>query len=711
MISYTSRHKKARVATTQVSEESVTLPAHTNRSVRSGQVEREEDIKTGIELTYGTCTEPKYLGQTLSIRKAAKAVGISYTTLRARRNEGVTSRVCAQINMGNSIFTEAEERLVEKAIIGLTDAGGTVTKSIVKLMLQNFISDTGRFPPGDKRRDGFGKHFVDKFLGRHPKLEVGYRQQIDHNRFDSCNKANFDNYFRQYVATVEKYNVLVEDIWNVDEIGFNQGTTIRSKVVKRSSYGMTVDDVSRISPVKKFDAGKNKTAIECISAEGRIIAPYLIMNGTTFSPKSIPENAGFDWKFSAQENDFSTEQHGIDWLENHFDPLTKRYTKGKYRMLIVDGHTSHVSCRFMLSALERGIIVFLMPTHTSHALQPLDVSFFEPMKQYYAEEFLKASNDEINSHERMKPREKHLKVYVAARARVLEHDNGPHITQAGFRGAGLAPFNPERTYRHLNGISASDCELVFDRNLLLELDKRKKQLPEIGLLTSENSFTETSQIRGAGNSLSSPIEILEEESITSFENLLPPNGEETFEVPQTPPALPTGIPCEARSSPTLEDFEMYDNAFKEIVDNVDVISTSARRSLQNLRATYFFSASSLALKQKTLSNQLEKLSGQLEKANSQIAGKAKKSMHDVPERHINTATNLERLFKEDEQKRHLLPDNLHDLEFVAVTDSTLTNATYAPSIDPTGLIAKEVEPEEFAELGSTVSLFRKRKRP
>ena len=41
-------------------------------------------------------------------------------------------------------------------------------------------------------------------------------------------------------------------------------------------------------------------------------------------------------------------------------------------LLLLDGHTSHYNPGVLKMAAEEGIIVFCLPPHTTHLLQPLD---------------------------------------------------------------------------------------------------------------------------------------------------------------------------------------------------------------------------------------------------------------------------------------------------------------------------------------------------
>ncbi len=49
-------------------------------------------------------------------------------------------------------------------------------------------------------------------------------------------------------------------------------------------------------------------------------------------------------------------------------------------LLVLDGHGSHVALEALKQAMAFGLNMITLPSHTSHALQPLDVSCFKPFK-------------------------------------------------------------------------------------------------------------------------------------------------------------------------------------------------------------------------------------------------------------------------------------------------------------------------------------------
>ena len=51
--------------------------------------------------------------------------------------------------------------------------------------------------------------------------------------------------------------------------------------------------------------------------------------------------------------------------------------------LILDGHNAHMTLEVVRISMESGLDIVALPSHTSHALQPLDVSCFKPFKTQF----------------------------------------------------------------------------------------------------------------------------------------------------------------------------------------------------------------------------------------------------------------------------------------------------------------------------------------
>ena len=52
-------------------------------------------------------------------------------------------------------------------------------------------------------------------------------------------------------------------------------------------------------------------------------------------------------------------------------------------LVILDGHKSHITLEVMHKVKEHGVNMLSLPSHTSHALQPLDVACFKSFKSAF----------------------------------------------------------------------------------------------------------------------------------------------------------------------------------------------------------------------------------------------------------------------------------------------------------------------------------------
>ena len=66
-----------------------------------------------------------------------------------------------------------------------------------------------------------------------------------------------------------------------------------------------------------------------------------------------------------------------------FDNYSRQYQSGAWRLLLFDRFGSHLTKQFIEYCDFCNIIPFSLPSHTSHLLQPLDVTVFQPFKHWH----------------------------------------------------------------------------------------------------------------------------------------------------------------------------------------------------------------------------------------------------------------------------------------------------------------------------------------
>ena len=140
------------------------------------------------------------------------------------------------------------------------------------------------------------------------------------------------------------------------------------------------------------------------------------------------------------ENGWTTDELGLEWLK-HFNKYTESCTTGVYRLLILDGYGSHGTPEFDQYCTENRIISLCMLAHTSHLLQPLDVSCFSPLKTAYGHEVGELARQGVFHIDK----DEFLDIYPRIHILIFSEQN----IKSGFRATGLVPYNPERVLSSL----------------------------------------------------------------------------------------------------------------------------------------------------------------------------------------------------------------------------------------------------------------------
>jgi hypothetical protein len=193
---------------------------------------------------------------------------------------------------------------------------------------------------------------------------------------------------------IEKYHITAENIYNFDEKGFLMGF---GRSLKRVMAREALKS-GRITKAKQDGSREFISILACISAIGRWIPPLLIYKGESGDLMSTwVDDVTTDSKahFTTSSNGWSNNAIGLAWLQQVFERYTKPSRTTTKRLLIVDGHSSHVNMAFVDWADTHGIILLILPPHTTQRLQPLDVGLFQPLSTFYSVELNRLMNDSL----------------------------------------------------------------------------------------------------------------------------------------------------------------------------------------------------------------------------------------------------------------------------------------------------------------------------
>ncbi|CAC5396821.1 unnamed protein product [Mytilus coruscus] len=130
----------------------------------------------------------------------------------------------------------------------------------------------------------------------------------------------------------------------------------------------------------------NVTIIGAGNAFGNAVPPYYVFPGVKFDRALLLDGTPPGSDGQCSKTGWSNSDIFKTYLENHFLKYISHDISATPLLILFDGHCSHVSLTLQDWAESKNIILFILPPHCSHILQPLDIGCFGPLKACYNRE-------------------------------------------------------------------------------------------------------------------------------------------------------------------------------------------------------------------------------------------------------------------------------------------------------------------------------------
>ena len=277
--------------------------------------------------------------------------------------------------------------------------------------------------------------------------------------------------------------MLPENTYNLDEIGFVMGFLASEKVIDIVENPRSNGKLFVNQPGNRELA----TVLEGICADGSALDPMIIYKAKDFRQEwftnlpGVPNNI----LFGRSPNGWTDEKIAGYWLEKNFGLESSSTAKAgiRNRILLFDGHNSHVNINFLQYCIDNRVIPICLPPHTSHRLQPRDVSVFSPYKHAYRMEL----QQRFENHEVGVSKRNFYEIVSNARLKALTSEN----IRSGFWSSGMIPSDGETILQQLRDEQAAR-------------ERAKQTKPELSLLAQNQQLhnielTQVEQLRTPQN--------------------------------------------------------------------------------------------------------------------------------------------------------------------------------------------------------------------
>ncbi|THV00919.1 hypothetical protein K435DRAFT_656310 [Dendrothele bispora CBS 962.96] len=215
--------------------------------------------------------------------EAAQHKGVPKTS-SWHRDHGRKSR--AEAHAGQKKLSDAEEEEIRDWLWELDSWGAHLRHQAITACAEDIM-----VARGDDR--GLGKTWIRKFMCCLPELQT--RLAETHN---------------------PPYNIKPQNLWNPDEKGYMLGTAWRDNVVmfRRDWENEDCQSTGRATLI---------TVLDCISTDGVVLPPYIIMKGQRPSFAWVKDSRIDKGFIAASPNGWINNKLAVLWLQHCFEPLTR----------------------------------------------------------------------------------------------------------------------------------------------------------------------------------------------------------------------------------------------------------------------------------------------------------------------------------------------------------------------------------------------------
>lgn len=357
------------------------------------------------------------------LREAARAYNIPVMTLSDR----VKSRDFKKPALGHkTVFTIIQESEIAEQVLLLAKAFYGISSVELRRLVYEYAETNGIPHPFNKSTKLAGQDWLHGFLKRNSRISVRKPEATSLSRITAFNKQEVDLFFSNLVIEMDKHQFPASKIYNFDETGIS--------TVQKPGKILGPKGTKQVGSATSWERGKNITVGCAMSAAGEYVPPMFIFPRQRMSSnlaKGGPPNS----IYHCSHNGWINEDLFVTWLR-HFISHVKP-TKEQPVLLIMDNHKTHTTLAAYNLCKENGIHVVTLPPHSSHRLQPLDITFFSSLKAGFnkeCENFLRSHH-----HAKITPYDI-ATIFNNAYIRVANIGKGV----SGFESAGIFPLNPEK---------------------------------------------------------------------------------------------------------------------------------------------------------------------------------------------------------------------------------------------------------------------------
>ncbi|CAO1633487.1 unnamed protein product [Sympodiomycopsis kandeliae] len=447
------------------------MPSQSSHSPSPGRhlsSKREQNIQNALARVWSSEDKP-------NIAQIAAEEGCHHSTLY-RRLQRVHSGALEASNRMQKLTPDLEEVICDM-VLERSRRYFPMPPSSIKWLAEQLLKSTGHPDPS------LGRNWPVAFRKRHPQLSAKWSEIGAPGGTKVIKSEDISQYFRRLQNALQDKQIPYDQIYNMDETGFQLNEQSRQYV-----YTDRVANPRGFS--RQLSQQNNITAVEVIrnSSDQPLPVPgYLIIKGSYAYLHENLFKKDVDYqnlRLIKTKTGFQSTHTMLDWL-TFFIESTQPEDPNQWRLLLLDGYSGHKSIELEHKALTHKVLLFSMPPNATSLLQPLDVGVFLGLKR----EYKRILQSQLTNDQARLPIADFIQRYSSMRNKSMR----PSVITQAFRRCGINSnaLNPQRVLRHLNPEPRTPSPGPFN-----------SQSPYSSILTPKSPFEYNQMVlQATGNSL------------------------------------------------------------------------------------------------------------------------------------------------------------------------------------------------------------------
>ncbi|CAH2220869.1 jg19049 [Pararge aegeria aegeria] len=318
----------------------------------------------------------------MTLSQAAKLFAIPRTTIYFRLNH------CVMTRAGHpTVFSPEFEKRMADCLYTMEKCGFPLTRKEASVLISEYVRQNGLVTLFKNQIPG--KDWFHSFQKRN-ELSIKKPQNVELARKNACDPFIIYGYLDLMESVLQELELKEKpkQIYNLDETSICNDPT-KGKIIGKKGFKAT-----------KTTSGpgrNNTTVLLATNACGDKIPPLIIFQGKFLWNQWFYAEEQVKTAYAVSDKGWMETSIFEKYMRNVFVPAI-----GPERpvLLIFDGHKTHVTLGVIEYAASQGITIIKLPPHTSHVLQPLDLSTMKSLKDRWEAELI--GRDVILGHDYLK---------------------------------------------------------------------------------------------------------------------------------------------------------------------------------------------------------------------------------------------------------------------------------------------------------------------